>query len=227
MAAQRNVVIMAVLLAALGFQSCRLRQEQQRVGQALLRADSLEAAGDSTRAVAVKVQTLLGDSIVGVERRVIQEKQRADALDRALGRERIAKVGLLAMIDSLIVVTSSVTDSTSPEGTRFLTFQIDTTPYHGEALVKVPPQPLTASLDLRLALDPIPLHLRLGCGPAANGIRPATATLLGPPWASLRLDSLSQSETLCQSPALRQKRSSWPWVALGAALATGFRLLLK
>lgn len=224
-----QVAVLAVLLAALGFQSCRLRQEQQRVGQALLRADSLEAAGDSTRAVSSNALTALRqmtrDSLTAVERRVIQEKQRADALDRALGRERIAKVGLLATVDSLKVVASSIVDTTSPEGTRFLAFQIDTTPYRGTANVTLPPT-TPPTMDLRLALDPIPLQLRLGCGDPVNGIRPATATALGPAWASLRLDSLSQSPDLCQSPALRPRRSSWPWVALGAALATGVRLLL-
>ena len=225
MAPRRDLIILAVLLAALGFQSCRLRQEQQRVGEALLRVDSLEAVADTTRAVTVKVQSLLGDSIRAVERRVVQERQRADALDRALGRERIARVGLSLKVDSLLarVVASS---DTVQDGTRTIGFEVDTVSFRGSVTVRVPPSPAPPVMDLRLVVNPIPLQLRLGCGDPVNGIRPATATALGPAWAPLRLDSLSQSPDLCQSPALRQKRSSWPWVALGAALTMGVRLLL-
>ena len=225
MAPRRDLIILAVLLAALGFQSCRLRQEQQRVGEALLRVDSLEAVADTTRAVAVQVQSLLGDSIRGVERRVIQEKQRADALDRALGRERIARATVTATVDSLRTILMASGDTTGADSVRRIAFVVDTVPYTGTADVTIPPL-APATLDLRLRLAPIPLGLRLGCGTAVNGIRPATATAIGPSWATLSLDSLSQSPDLCASPALTKRPRIWPWMALGGAITLGIGLLL-
>ena len=218
-------VLIAVLLAGLGVQSCRLQQTERRAAGYALRADSLEAAGDTTRMVAANVQKMLGDSIIGVERRVIQERQRADALDRSLARERIARAVLVARIDSLRVVTASVTDSTGADSVRRVSFTVDTVPYSGIANVTLPPT-APATLDLWLAIAPIPVHLRLGCGPAVNGIRPATATAFGPAWATLSLDSLSQSPDLCRSPALTRSPRKWPWVALGGAIVAGLGFLL-
>lgn len=228
------------LLVVLGVQSFRLRAAERRIGAVLLRADSLEAANDTTRSIAERAQRVLGDSLHGVERRAIQEKQRADALDRALGRERIARVGLEARVDSLRLITGAVID-TVVDGARSITFEIDTIPYYGRAIVWVPPQTILAggdsmvsprperpTLDLRLSVTPIPLSLRLGCGEAVQGIRPATVTLYGPRWATLSLDSLSQSPDLCRSPALQPRGPRrLTWIGVGALVATGIRLLVR
>lgn len=224
MARVGQVIVVGVLLAALGVQSCRVRQAEQRAAEYALRADSVEAAADSTRVISTQALAVLGDSLRGVERRVVQEQQRADGLDRALGRERIARAGLGVVVDSLRSVVLAIQDTISEAG-RHIVFHIDTVPFSGTAEVTVPPV-ATPTLDLRLAVAPIPLQLRLGCGDAVNGIRPATATAIGPTWATLTLDSLSQSPDLCRSPALTRMPPRWPWMALGATitLLAGFLL---
>lgn len=215
------------LLVVLGVQSLRLRAAERRIGAVLLRADSLEAANDTTRSIAERAQRVLGDSLHGVERRVVQEKQRADALDRALGRERIARANIMAVVDSLSVVAKADKDSyNSVDSTRTLVFAVDTVPYSGFANVELPPAPATPTLDLRLSVAPVPLSLRLGCGSSVNGIRPATVALVGPRWAALSLDSLSQSPDLCRSPALQPPSHRLRWAGVGAVVALVVQFLL-
>ena len=53
-------------------------------------------------------------------------------------------------------------------------------------------------LQLRIALDSIPLDLRLECGIAeGGGVHQASAVLSGPPWASVKLGRVEQAPEIC------------------------------
>lgn len=223
--------IALVLLVLLGFQSCQLSQERGRLRDSVLRADSIEAAADSTRGVsenALKaLHSLFGDSVAAVERRVVQERQRGDALDRALGRERIARAGLTVTVDSLRVAVQAPVTSDTGDQVRSAWFPVSEVAFTGEAAVSLPRPPASGTLDLQITVRPIPLHLRLGCGAPVNGLRPATAVLAGPSWTTLTLDSLSQDPGLCRSPILEQRVSRLKWMGIGAGLVVVVRELVN
>lgn len=219
-----HVIAVAALLAA-GVQSWRLRATQQAAADHALRADSTAAAADSSRQLAARVlaaavQTM-GTAMAGVERRAIQQRQRADDLDRALGRERIALAAATVRIQGLEATLASVGGVREDSGVRVADFEVRQPPYTIEATASLPPAPRPASLRVGITLDTIPLQLRLGCGPAdAGGIRPATTTILGPPWATLSLGRVEQDPSLCRSPALAKRGPSRvKWAAIGAGVA--------
>lgn len=227
-----GVVLVAVVF--LSIQSWRLRSAQQAAAAAALRADSTAAAVDTSRQLARQALAVLGDSLAGAERRVIQQRQRADQLDRALGRERIALANATIRIRGLeatLASTGPVRDSTvgADSSVRVADFTVRQPPFTVEATAALPPRPFPGSLRLGITLDPVPVQLRLGCGAAdAGGIRPASATLLGPPWAALELGRVEQSAELCRSPALARKGPSrLKWAVIGAGLVETGRQLLK
>ena len=92
------IAVLSVLLAV------TVRVEEQRIdtarahaAAAALTATNLAAERDSTRNVAHTnhaVAQLLGDSLRMVERRAMQVAQHGDALDAAIGEERIARYAL-------------------------------------------------------------------------------------------------------------------------------------
>jgi hypothetical protein len=70
----------------------------------------------------------------------------------------------------------------------------------------------SSTLSLRVGLDPAPLEVRIGCGPAREGIRSATVTAVGPRWLLLKLATIEQEPAVCQAPvALSPKKRSIPW----------------
>lgn len=196
-----------ILLGASAVEGWRLRRAEGRAGQLALAADTLKAHADTSHRLILAQRDslkLLGDSLSGVQRRVVQVAQRADALDKALKEERIALSELTAQVRSLSVRLAStgnvVTDTAS--GTRSAHFDVDTVPYKGTADVSLP-RTGPGTLNLHISLPPAPIGLRLGCGAAVDGIRPATATATGPPWLTLALGRVEQSPDLCRSPALQ------------------------
>lgn len=224
-----------VLLAVIGVDGWRLRRAQSAAGQLALKADTLAAHLDTSHAIAISRRDsikLLGDSISGAQRRVVQVAQKSDALDKALNLERIALNELTAQVRTLSVKVASsgavVTDTAT--GTRSAHFVVDQSPYSGHADVSLPAHG-AGTLDLTISLPPAPIALRIGCGSPVDGIRPATATATGPAWLTLSLGRVEQSPDLCHSPAL-QPADSRSWlkrltdragvsVGYGAALTAG------
>jgi hypothetical protein len=100
--------LLAVLIISLLAWGASHRREAQRLRDAArvvaIRTDSIEAARDTSRVVAIAV---LHDSLRAVQRRVIQVTQRADSLDRAIGLERVAKYQIVARIAPLPAVDSA------------------------------------------------------------------------------------------------------------------------
>lgn len=221
------------LVASLGIwgscKSLEAKHAKERAAEAALDRSNAMAAADSSRQLAGKVQALLGDSLQAVQRLALQQQQKADALDRALQLERIAAAGLRATIRKLeaSIAGAPVLEDTATK-TRTGSFDYREPPYTIVARVTLPPPPAAGRLQLSVVLDPVPLQLRLGCGPPdVHGIRPASATLTGPPWATLELGAVEQSPDLCKSPALKPKGPSrTKWAAIGAGVALLARALI-
>jgi hypothetical protein len=208
-----------LILAAFGavvfwgaLQARRATVAQREAAASALRADSLVAAADTTRLVAIRGLTKI------YERRVIQERQVADSLDRLLRRERIARVGLVATVRALDTTLTGHVTADSLDNVRVAqwppTYQ---PPFTIEARVELPRPPAEATLQIGVRVDPVRLGLRLGCGSAGrDGIRPASVAVEAPTWATIRLEQVSQSPDLCASPALQPKpKRRWPWLVAG------------
>ena len=210
--------VILVLFLCLFVEQIRIRHLESTVVRVTLRADSAEAAADVTHRVAVKA---LGDTAVVWYRRVIQERQRADELDKQLKLERIAKLHGQITVHSVdtVVVGATTVDT---QDVRHAAFVRDEPPFHVRALVTVPRPPLESSMQLGIRLDTLALGLRLSCGKAKDGIRPAEVIAVAPPWATVTFDAVSQSPDLCASPALQKhgpSRTTWFFIGAGSAIA--------
>lgn len=207
----------AVLLWVIAFtvrvEENRLAREREHTGAALLSASNLAAQRDSTRHVAqvnARVASLLGDSLTLVEKRAQQVAQHADALDRSLGRERLARYAAVASIDSLERIARAPIDTTTDDNLRTVrvaSFNLRRAPYTIAAEIVVPPPPDSAQIQLDIALDPIPIEARVSCAPPdAGGIREATVNVSTPKWAEVHLGTVEQSPSVCASPVLYPHR---------------------
>jgi hypothetical protein len=210
-----NPVAFVLLVLLLAVQTCRLRDSQQESRDSWFRADRAEALFDTVRTVNSRAQQILGDSIRGWERRAVQETQRADALDKALKRERAANVALTVTVPE--VSTTAPILSTSDSGDiRRGKFQIRQEPFTVSGAIELPKPPGDGKLDMNIALDPLRLNLRLQCGAKGpQGLRPATAAVFGPSWASIGLDTVSQTREVCNPKPKRSVVRSAVLIGLG------------
>ncbi len=217
-----GIVLLGVALAV---QTWRLGRAEDRAQVAALARDSAEAAADSTRAASAHVQAVLGAELAAVQRRATQQRQRADSIDRALGLERRARVRVQLRVDSLQAVATAAVKADSADRVRRARFEVREPPYTATADVALPPPPATGQFSLRVGLDPAPLELRIGCGTAQGGIRPATVTAVGPRWLALELAAVEQDPAVCQAPVgLPQKKKPLPWRE-GLIVLLGLRAL--
>lgn len=194
------VVGLGVALAVLVHQRNDARAEYAR---ASLDVSNARAAADTTRVVVVDSLTRV------VERLAVQRVQTPDAVDRRVGRERVALDSLQAVVRALRAIAPSSGDvvtvtNTTGDTVRRGVFDVRDPPYTARAVVELPPRG-RGSIDLSVTLDTIPLTIRPSCGPAdANGIRPAAVSVAAPAWVSVGLVRVEQSPDLCRSPALER-----------------------
>jgi hypothetical protein len=202
--------VVTILGGAVAIQTHRLHAEQSAHAKAALEASNLKATADTTREI-------YRDSLTVIRQRLaLQVLQRPDSLDRMLRTQRIALEDLRASITALSARVASTTPVTvDAADVRHGTFDVRDVPYTAHAEVSLPARGL-GDIDLHVALDTMPLSLRLGCGPAnSDGIRAASAAVTAPSWATVTLSRVEQDPGLCRSPAL--ERASPPcrvlWVA--------------
>lgn len=200
-------IVATILLVATMILGWRLDRALGRERRAGFSADSLAAALDTSRRVALSRGDsirILGDSMTAVGRRAFQVVQKNDALDRAQGLDRVALAELRAEVRALSVKIGSAAPVVTDEaGTRSATFVIDSTPYRGTAAVALPAVG-QGTIDLRIRVDTARLGLRLGCGEkGVGGIRSASATLTGPEWLGLALGRVEQAPEVCNPTPTR------------------------
>lgn len=201
-----GIFVVVLVLTAAGF-AFLYHRAQGQTRHAALHADSLAAALDTSHAVALSRRDsikILGDSMQAVSRRVFQVAPKNDALDRALGLQRVAIAALTVQVQALSarVTSAGPVTTDSATGARSATFSIDSTPYHGTAAVWLPVSG-QGTMDLNVALERAAIALRLGCGAKTDGIRSASATLTGPPWLALELGRVEQTPELCNPTTSR------------------------
>lgn len=216
--------VILTLLVIIGTQNLQLAQVTRQRDSERWRVDSLEAARDTTRLRIVRTR----DSVLRVfQRRVIQERQRGDQLDQALQQERRLRVVASLRFDSVLAQVAGTPTFADSDGDRSSQFHLRQPPFTVDATAVLPPPPEQGRLVVAVRLDPLPLSLRIGCGPAVRGVRPATASLVVPPWATVSLDSLSQSPEVCLSPIAQEPpKKRWPWFVGGlVAGVVGWELL--
>jgi hypothetical protein len=192
---------LAVALAIAAAQTVRLDAARVRGVRAALAADSVEAARDTSRLVRLDGETgrSLADSLRVVQRRTLQVSQRSDALDRALGLERAARAQLEATVESLRA-TARVEQVAVEAGdqTRSTEFDVRQVPYTVHAAVTLPEPPGAGRLDVVVSLDTLKLDVRVECGARRlREVRPATVSVAGPAWASVRLGRVEQAPEVC------------------------------
>lgn len=209
-----------IILALAGSLALAVTVEQSRIAAvrrhalvAALEISNLAAQRDSTRDAASaneRVAHILGDSLRVAEIRVVQVTQHADALDKALGRERVARYVDNVAVDSLRrVVHTTITDvqrsdAGAGQTVRSAFFDIRQEPYTVAAQVDIPPPPDSARIELHVAIDPIPIEARVSCSiPDGQGIKAASVSATSPTWATVRFGRVEQSPEVCGSPALK------------------------
>jgi len=195
------IVALTVMLGAtVRIEQGRLGAEQARNAQIALAAVNAEAARDSTRILigaSRPLSQMMGDSVRVYRRRVVQVTQQRDALDKAIGNERVARYALTGTVDSLARIVTGARDTNRAE------FHLRQAPYTADARVTFPPPPDSARMALRVALDPIQVDARVTCGdPDSSGIRSANVVASAPSWATITFGRVEQSPDLCRSPAL-------------------------
>lgn len=167
-------------------------EQAAKVREEALRADKAEALADTTRRLLTRSVT---DRAVW-QRRAVQQAQRADSVDQELRLTRKAYVAATVTIAQLRA--SAQAPVTEDSSARRASFHVRQLPFTADADVALPPPPASGDLQLRIALDPLLLDLRLECGAAeGGGVHQASAVLSGPPWASLQLGRVEQAPEIC------------------------------
>ncbi len=183
-------LLLGLAVLVILIQQERLWSGQRRAITTGLAQDSLGAAHDTTR------QVVTSDSANVWQQRAIQATQRADALDRTLHEERVAR--------ATVQLTSPAMDTLiamPPPGT---TQEIRQAPF--TLSIEAPPPDVrdgSATLAVRVTADTLTLGLRIGCGPPSRlGVHPAAVSVSAPTWATVHLDQVEQDPAVCNAKAL-------------------------
>ena len=94
------LALVAALVLTVRIEEWRLAAQRRRAAAVMVAESNRSAERDTTRDVAMenaRVAKLLGDSLRLVEKQVVQVVEKRDALDRALGRERVARYAATAV----------------------------------------------------------------------------------------------------------------------------------
>lgn len=170
--ANPRVIVVALagsLALAVTVEQSRIAAARRHALVAALEISNLVAQRDSTRNAAIanqRVAHILGDSLRLAEIRVVQVTQHNDALDKALGRERVARYVDNVAVDSLQRVVHAMStdvqrsDAGAGQTVRSAFFDIRQEPYTVAAQVDIPPPPDSARIELHVAIDPIPIEAR-------------------------------------------------------------------
>ena len=197
----------ALLIAALTIEEIRGGRARAAVLRSALARDSVEASHDTTREVHV---ASLHDSVRVFVRRVAQQEQRADQLDRALRARRVARVSAETHIAPLDTAVRTDTVFVSTDSVWHVPFSVRRAPYSvtGEIAHRASNKEFLGVradvVSLKVDLDSIPLGVRLSCQ-AASGSQVArgVAAIVAPPWARVVLSDVEQEPTVC-NPAVER-----------------------
>lgn len=210
--------VIATLALLFVVQTCRQEDSEAAAREEWHRADNAEARASKTErmnANAQKAIALMGVVGAGYQRHAVQESQRADRLDKALGLERRANIALTVTVPK-VSTTVPVSGTTEAEDVRRGKFHVVKAPYTVTGTVELPRPPGDGKLGLDISLDPLRMNLRLGCGRKGSlGLRSATASVVASPWATVSLDTVSQTREVCNPPKKKRLLRDAVMVGLG------------
>jgi hypothetical protein len=186
------------------------RHEKGAHFDASLARDQAEArASVSSKIADAKVQKVLGDSAAAWTRRTVQQTQRADSLDNALGTVRRSLTNIGVTIDKgtgkasgavhvvYVPVPAGSSPGTQPLETRTAHFDVKAGVFGVVADVSLPAPPDSGTMAATVTAPKIPLSLRLSCGPATDGVHRADAVVTGPRWATVGIDHTEAAPEVC------------------------------
>jgi hypothetical protein len=156
--------------------------------------------------------------VQAVQRRAVQQEQRADGLDLALKQVRVAKASITTSIPAVTLMGEALepptvervggTEGRVPDTLRFAFRQ---EPFTIGALVLPMRAPQRSWMHVEVVTDPVVQRIRVGCGPpnrANNGIRPVALTIEAPRWAKVAIDSVEVAPEAC-NPTRRSWLRDW------------------
>lgn len=197
-----HVALLAVTCALL---LVALQSARARATRAMLRADSLEAVADTLRVT-------LTDSAAIWRRRAIQ---------RPAPREAVVVVRPVLRLDTVRVVDTVTVTGDSVRRATFLRYQA---PVTLRAEVALPPAPAPGTLSATLTVDPIPVGVRIACGPVRGGWRPVEAVVTTPAGVALDLAPPVSDPVVCNAP---QSPRWWSSGAIAVAIGVVAGLALR
>lgn len=217
-----------LLSVALVVTALLYRHERGAHFNASLRADSAIAASDTTRKLLGRVQKTIGDSTTAWSRRVVQETQRADSLDKAMRETRQSRTDVGVTIakgsgsasGAVHVVYVPVNagsgapraDSTDVRSSRF---DVTAGVFQVVADVTLPAPPAVGTMAATVTAPKIPLSIREYCGSVTDGVRRADAVVTGPTWATIGIDHVESSPEMCNPTMKLTGARKYPlWVLL-------------
>lgn len=175
-----------VIAAAVGF-----RQQAMTAG---LRADSLEV-------VATGLQVTVKDSVTFYTRRVLQIREMADSLSKALALKPAVVIQTMVHVDTVTIHDTKVVVVVDSSGARTIDTKLRQEPYTATIHAELPAPPALGKVSASIALDSIPISLRVGCGDPVGGIRPAWVAATAPNWARLGIDRPKADPDVCNASA--------------------------
>jgi hypothetical protein len=167
-----------------------------------MRADSLEAVGDSTKYLV----GILGDSLGIATRRVVQLEHVNDSLGKKVGQDITARARI-AIQPKPMTVTDTVEVVVQNDSTRIVSFDIYEKPVSLQAEIHV--QPDTAFGQFSVQLDPIDLEIDLSCGQEVNGFRQANIFAISDKYSTIDIKEVQQSSEICNPKKVIEDRSTW------------------
>ena len=203
------LIVIGVLFALLWLERVRgNRARASDVKSALVR-DSVEAAHDRTREAGI---LKLHDSVRVVERRALQQQQRADDLDRKLRARRLARVSTQLRVAALDTAVRTDTAYLTIDSTRRSRFTARQAPYTVVGEIALRPSQRD-SVSLHIELDSIPLEVRLSCRRGiGTPVNRASVAVVAPRWASVVIGVVEQAPSICNpeltQPTLRSRLAS-------------------
>jgi hypothetical protein len=216
------LALVAALVLTVRIEEWRLAAQRRRAAVGMLAESNRSAERDTTRDVALqnaRVARLLGDSLRLVEKEVLQVAQKRDALDAALGRERAARYAAIVVVDSVERLIAAANAAIPAPGfaasreVRAARFDLRQEPYTIIANVAMPPPPDSATLQVKISVDPIAIVARVTCADIGSGAREASVSVETPAWVRVRLGTVSQTPDVCARSPARESFLRWPRLA--------------
>lgn len=195
-----TVIAIGLALMVVGGSLLYARHKAGQAREAELALDRQEARADTTRRVLSRYMAWLNGQAHTYQRRALQAEMQATDREEDIGIDPRARTRLTISLPNIDTTGLPSADSVRTENrVRIADLIYQKPPVRLEVTARVPPPPDTATWDVSMALEAIRAELAIGCGEAPEGrsIRPATANLTVPEWATVELTEVRTEPGVC------------------------------